>query len=306
MEPVMHIVIAGGTGFLGSALATTLAADGHTVTVLTRTSAAGSPDPVRHVHWTPDGSVGPWAAALNGATAVVNLAGESSAAKRWTAQQKQRILDSRVGATRSLVGAIAQASPRPTVFVSGSAVGYYGPCGAEPVTEDHGPGGDFLAQVAIKWEKEATRAEPSLRVVLLRTGLVLERSGGALPKMLPPFWFGAGGPVGTGRQYWPWIHLRDWVDLVRFAIGTDRVAGPMNATAPTPVTNAEFARALGRALHRPAFVPAPGFALRLMLGEMADALLLSGQRAVPAKAERLGHRFSFATLDTALRAIFDH
>jgi uncharacterized protein (TIGR01777 family) len=306
MEPAMHIVIAGGTGFLGSALATTLAAEGQTVTVLTRTSAGGSRDPGRHVHWTPDGTVGPWAAALNGATAVVNLAGESIAAKRWTAQQKQRIRDSRVRATRSLVGAIEQASPRPTVFLSGSAVGYYGPRADEPVTEEHGPGNDFLAQVAIEWEQEAARAEQWLRVVLLRTGLVLERSGGALPKMLPPFWFGAGGPVGNGRQYWPWIHLRDWVDLVRFAIGTDRVAGPMNASAPTPVTNAAFAQALGRALHRPAFMPAPGFALRLMLGEMADALLLSGQRAVPAKAERLGHRFSFATLDAALRAIFDH
>jgi uncharacterized protein len=307
MGPAMHTVIAGGTGFLGSALATTLAGEGHTVTVLTRKpSAPGPRDPVRHVQWMPDGTVGPWAATLNGATAVVNLAGESIAAKRWTASQKQRILDSRVRATRSLVGAIAQASPRPAVLISGSAVGYYGPRGDEPVTEDDGPGNDFLARVAIEWENEAMRAEQSLRVVRLRTGLVLERSGGALPKMLPPFWLGAGGPVGTGRQYWPWIHRRDWVDLVRVAIVTDSLAGPLNATAPNPVTNAEFARALGRALHRPAFMPAPGFALKLMLGEMADALLLSGQRAVPARAERLGHRFSFATVDAALRAIFAH
>jgi uncharacterized protein (TIGR01777 family) len=307
MGPAMHTVIAGGTGFLGRTLATTLAGEGHTVTVLTRKPAAPGPrDPVRHVQWMPDGTVGPWAATLNGATAVVNLAGESIAAKRWTAGQKQRILDSRVQATRSLVDAIAHASPRPAVLISGSAVGYYGPRGDEPVTEDDGPGADFLARVAIEWENEAMRAEQSLRVVRLRTGLVLERSGGALPKMLPPFWFGAGGPVGTGRQYWPWIHRRDWVDLVRVAIVTDSLAGPLNATAPNPVTNAEFARALGRALHRPAFMPAPGFALKLMLGEMADALLLSGQRAVPARAERLGHRFSFATVDAALRAIFAH
>ncbi len=212
---------------------------------------------------------------------------------------------SRVLATRSLTGAIAQAAAPPQIFASGSAVGYYGPLGDEVAAEDHAPGRDFLADVCVQWEEEASRAaSPRTRVVFLRTGLVLDRTGGALPQMLPPFWFGAGGPVGSGRQYWPWIHLQDWVDLVRFSMRTLPISGPLNVTAPAPVTNREFARTLGRVLRRPAFLPAPGFALRIILGEMAAGLLLSGQRAVPAKATRLGYRFAFADLETALRRIF--
>ena len=173
------------------------------------------------------------------------------------------------------------------------------------MTEDAPSGSDFLARVCAQWEAEATRAaSPRTRVVCIRTGLVLEKDGGALPQMLPPFRFGAGGPVGSGRQYWPWIHRDDWIALVRWAIQTPLTVGPINASAPNPVTNAEFARALGRAMRRPAFMPAPAFALRLMLGEMADALLLSGQRAIPAKAERLGFRFRYPLVDDALRAVF--
>src|SRR5262249_50431166 len=193
----------------------------------------------------------------------------------------------------------------PSVFVSGSAVGFYGALGDEVATEDQPAGSDFLAGVCVQWEREAARAAgPRTRLVAIRTGLVLEKDGGALPQMLPPFRFGAGGPVGSGRQYWPWIHRQDWIGLVRWAIDTPGVSGPVNATAPKPVTNAEFARSLGRALHRPAFMPAPAFALRLILGEMADALLLSGQRAIPAKAERFGYKFQYAELDRALAAIF--
>ena len=155
------------------------------------------------------------------------------------------------------------------------------------------------------WEAEARAAESVTRVVTVRTGLVLDRNEGALPQMLPPFWFGAGGPVGSGRQYWPWIHLQDWVDLVRFVIQTPAAAGPLNATAPTPVTNAEFASTLGRTIGRPAFMRAPGFALKLLLGEMAGPLLLAGQRAVPAKAEALGVTFTYRRLEEALRAIFN-
>jgi hypothetical protein len=284
-----------------------LVRDGHELTILSG-GARGGGDFTKHVRqlqWAPDGRAGPWAASISGADAVVNLAGESIAAKRWTAAQKQRILDSRVQATRSLVAAIGRATAPPAIFVSGSAVGYYGPLGDEPAPEERAPGNDFLATVAVQWEAEAMRAAGrGTRVVCIRTGLVLARDGGALPNMLPPFWFGAGGPVGSGRQYWSWIHVQDWVDLVRFAIQTPAVTGPLNVTAPTPVTNADFARALGRALRRPAFMPAPGFALRLMLGEMADALLLSGQRAIPARAERLGHPFAFKDLDSALHAIF--
>jgi uncharacterized protein (TIGR01777 family) len=302
----MKIVIAGGSGFLGLPLARSLAADGHEVVVLTRgnTTARASGHP-RSVSWAPDGEVGAWGSEVDGAGAVINLAGESIAAKRWTAAQKQRIADSRVQATRSLVTAIRAAEVPPSVFVSGSAVGYYGPLSDQPATEGTAAGTDFLARVCVQWEDEAiTAAGGRTRVVCVRTGLVLERDGGALPQMLPPFRFGAGGPVGSGRQYWPWIHRDDWIALVRWAIQTPAVSGPLNATAPHPVTNADFARALGRAMHRPAFMPAPAFALRLMLGEMADALLLAGQNAVPANALRAGFRFTYSELDEALAAIF--
>jgi uncharacterized protein (TIGR01777 family) len=299
----MRIVVAGGTGFLGRPLAAALAADGHEVVVLSRSAPGGGPP--RAVAWAPDGSAGPWAKEIDGAGAVVNLAGESIAGRRWSAAHRQRILDSRVHATRSLAAAIAQAASPPPVFVSGSAVGYYGPLGDEPVTEAAGPGADFLAGVCAAWEAEAIRARSArTRVVCIRTGLVLEKDGGALPQMLPPFWFGAGGPVGSGRQWWPWIHRADWVAMVRWAMATMAVDGAINVTAPLPETNRDFARALGRAMHRPAFMPAPAFALRLLLGEMADALLLSGQRAVPEKAQRLGFTFRYSRVDDAMRAIF--
>jgi uncharacterized protein (TIGR01777 family) len=307
----MRIVIAGGTGFLGHPLSAALVAGGHDLVLLTRAATpstgaghqhARAPSP-RLVTWTPDGSTGPWARELDGAGAVINLAGESIAGPRWTEARKARILDSRLQATRSLVAAIRATAP--PVFVSASAVGYYGPLADEVATEDRAAGSDFLAQVCLRWETAARGAESDrTRVVLVRTGIVLEADGGALPQMLPPFRFGVGGAVGSGRQYWPWIHRDDWVALIRWIIETPAVAGAVNATAPHPVTNADFAKALGHALHRPAFMPAPGFALRLLLGEMADALLLSGQRAVPAKAERLGFRFTYANVDDALRAIF--
>lgn len=300
----MKIVIAGGTGFLGRPLVAALAADGHDIVVLTRGSRGEGGSRARAVAWNPNGDTGPWIEEIDGADAVINLAGESIAGKRWTAAQKQRILDSRVQATRSLAAAIRGAAVAPSVWLSGSAVGYYGPLGDETATEDTPAGSDFLAGVCRQWEQEAmTAASARTRVVCVRTGIVLERDGGALPQMLPPFYLGAGGPVGSGRQYWPWIHRADWVALVLWTLTTP-VSGAVNATAPNPVTNADFARALGRALHRPAFMPAPAFALRLLLGEMADALLLSGQRAVPAVAERGGFRFQYKQVDEALSAIF--
>jgi uncharacterized protein (TIGR01777 family) len=301
----VKVVIAGATGFLGQPLARALAADGRDIVILTRRTDPPRPATgARFLTWRPDARPGPWAAEIDGADAVVNLAGESIAASRWSDAQKQRILDSRVQATRTLADAISGTSRPPPVFVSGSAVGYYGPRGDEAVTEEQPPGSDFLAKVCTAWEAEAIRARSATRVVCIRTGLVLENGGGALPRMVLPFKFGAGGPLGSGRQYMPWIHRDDWVALLRWTIATSSADGPINATAPNPVTNAEFARALGRALHRPAFMPAPGFALRLALGEMADALLLSGQRALPTKAERLGFRFRFTQLDDALQAIF--
>jgi len=277
----MKIAIAGGTGFLGGPLGQRLATQGHEVVNLPR----GSAD-------------------IDGTDAVINLAGESIAGKRWTAARKQRILESRVLTTRHLVDAIMRAAAPPPVFISGSAVGYYGPRGDEIATEYAPAGSDFLANVCVAWEAEADRAVAHTRVVRVRTGLVLHTDGGALPQILMPFWLGVGGPVGSGRQYWPWIHRTDWIDLVCWALRTPSVNGAINATAPNPVTNKEFARAVGRAFHRPAFMPTPGFALRLLLGEMADGLLLSGQRAVPAKADALGFSFTYTHVDDALAAIF--
>ncbi len=296
----MRIVLAGGTGFLGAPLAAALAADGHEVVILSRTAAAP-----RTIVWHPDGSSGPWARAVDGAAAIVNLAGASIAGHRWTAAHKARIRDSRILATRSLAAAIREAASPPAVLVNGSAVGYYGPRGDEIVTEASPPGDDFLAGVCVDWEREAAAAAgPQTRVVCVRTGLVIERDGGALPQMLLPFRLGVGGPVGSGRQYWPWIHHADWIAVVRWAIDVDALTGAINATAPQPVTNREFARSLGRVMHRPAFMPAPAFALRVILGEMADALLLTGQRAVPDRAIKAGFRFKYPALDAALRAIF--
>ena len=283
----MKIAITGGTGFIGRPLAAALSADRHDVVLLRRDAQTG------------------WPAQIDGADIVVNLAGENIGGKRWSTGQKEQILGSRVKATRIVADAIRAAAAPPSLLISGSAVGYYGPRGDEPATEETPAGSDFLARVCVEWEAEATRAaSPRTRVVCLRTGLPLEKDGGALPQMIPPFKFGVGGPLGSGRQYWPWIHREDWINLVCWTIQTPAVAGPINATAPNPVTNAEFARALGRALHRPSVMPAPAFALRILLGEMADALLLSGQRAVPAKAERLGFTFRYRELDAALHAIF--
>ncbi len=308
----MRIVIAGGSGFLGRPLARQLSAEGHEVVVLTRAAdstrrdAIGSGGRIRSVQWSPDGNAGSWAAELEGAGAVVNLAGASIAGRRWSDAHKRLVLESRLQATSSLVAAIQRATTPPPVFVSGSGVGYYGPHGDEIVTEQTEAGQDFLAGVCVKWEAEAQRASNDrTRVVRVRTGLVLEKDGGALPPMLPPFKFGVGGPIGSGRQYWPWIHRDDWMALVRVAIQSSNLVGPVNATAPEPVTNAAFAHALGAALHRPAFLPTPAFAMRLLLGEMADGLILSGQRAIPERAQRAGFTFKYAHLDEALRAIFN-
>ena len=301
----MHIVIAGGSGFLGSALARTIAAEGHQVSILTRRLSASAPAQPRisFVQWTPDGSAGSWATAVDGATAVINLAGESIAAKRWSPAQKQKLRDSRLLATRSLTTAIRQAARSPAVLISGSAVGYYGNRGDETITEASSPGTDFLAGVAKEWEAAANEVVNVNRVALVRTGIVLDRRGGALPKMLPPFQMFVGGPLGSGTQYMPWIHKDDWVRMVSWMITADGARGPLNATSPSPVTNAEFSRALGHALKRPSMLPAPAFALRLALGEMADALLLSGQRALPVRATDLGFSFRYSNIDEALASV---
>ena len=304
----MHIVVAGGSGFLGRTLVQRLVADGHRVQILTRQTIRPDTDdsasPVQRVTWTPDGNTGPWASACRGADVVVNLAGESIGDRRWSTLRKAQLIASRLKPTRSLVTFIRNADPKPALLVSSSAIGFYGDRGDrgdEELTESAERGRDFLADLCDEWEHEASLARSAAtRVVIVRTGIVLDPADGALAKMLLPFRLGAGGPFGSGRQYMSWIHRDDWVSLVRWLISTPGLDGPFNAAAPHPVTNAEFARTLGRTLHRPAVLPAPGFALRLLLGEMAQALLLSSQRVTPRRALDLGFRFAFERVDAAL------
>jgi uncharacterized protein (TIGR01777 family) len=299
----MQIVIAGGTGFLGRALVGALRAEGHRVRVLTR-----RPRHADDVAWSPEPDeerARPWTSAIEGADAVINLAGESIAGTRWNAARKKAIRDSRLNATGALVLAIANARQRPPVLISASAVGFYGNRGDERLTEDSSPGTDFLADVCRDWERIALEVATISRVVRVRTGVVLGRGGGALPPMALPFRFFVGGPVGSGTQYLSWIHIDDWVAMIRWALHTEGVGGAINLTAPAPVTNTEFAHALGRALHRPAFIRTPAFALRLLLGEeMAEALVLGGQRVLPARAETMGYSFKYTKVESALRAIY--
>jgi uncharacterized protein len=301
----MRILIAGGSGFLGQALTHRFTAGGHRVQILTRqavrpaTSSPGSP--VERITWTPDGSLGPWSAACRGTNVIINLAGESLASGRWSLPRKAQLTASRLHPTRSLVAFITQTDPKPALLLSSSAIGFYGDRGDQVITEAAPIGTDFLAELCAAWENQAVKARNlGTRVVLVRTGLVLDPSEGALAKMLLPFRLGAGGRFGSGRQYMSWIHRDDWVSLVLWAAGKPGLDGPLNATAPNPVTNAEFARTLGRVLRRPAILPAPAFALRLLLGETADALLLSGQRVTPHRALDLGFRFAYERLDAAL------
>src|SRR5262245_12538814 len=295
----MRIVVAGGSGFLGRALVHACRADGHDVKVLTRhPRAAGD------VGWSAHAN-GTLTAALEQSDAVVNLAGEGIADRRWTSSRKTAILDSRVESTRTLAGALRACTTPPRIFISGSAIGFYGTDTSEPRTEESPAGSDFLATVCRAWEHEASLVAGVARVVLLRTGVVLARDGGALPRMALPFRFFAGGRLGSGRQYISWIHRDDWIAMVRWALTNSDVSGPLNLTAPSPVTNAGFTHALAMAMRRPALLPMPAVALRLMLGkEMADSLLLESQRLVPAKAQQLGFRFRFETIDAALRDIF--
>ena len=296
----MRIVIAGGSGFLGRALADALRREGRQVKVLTRRPGALAADDVR---WNPE-SGGAWSGVLERTEAVVNLAGEGIADRSWTAARKAAILSSRITATRTLSEAIRACAHPPRIFVSASGVGFYGTPGDQPLTEESAPGSDFLATVCRLWERETSAAVGVARIVFLRTGVVLSRDGGALPRMALPFRFFVGGRLGSGRQYVSWIHLKDWVEMVRWALN-DTVSGPLNVTAPNPVTNAEFAKALAAAMHRPALFPVPAVVLRGMLGrEMADALLLEGQRALPRRAETLGFRFRYPTVDAALDAIY--
>lgn len=288
----------GATGRIGSHLVAALKARGDEVTVLSRDPGRASERlGVEAMEWDP--VVGAPLESLVGRDGVVHLAGED-VAQRWSKDAKQRILGSREDGTRSIVHGIFDAKPRPKVLVCASASGYYGQRGDEPVDEAQPPGRDWLADVCVRWESQADTAKLGMRVVKVRTGIVLDAEGGALAKMLPPFKAGLGGPIGGGKQYMPWIHLDDLVGIYLAALDSPDFAGPINASAPNPVTNKEFSQALGRALHRPAVAPVPGFTIKAMYGAMAQ-IVLTGVRMVPGRAAELGYEFAHPDIDEALR-----
>jgi uncharacterized protein (TIGR01777 family) len=298
----MQVIITGGTGLIGRALASSLTADNHEVIVLSRSpqKAKNVPAAAEVVQW--DGRTAKeWGHWVDGADAIVNLAGESIGAGRWTAVRKQRIHDSRINAGKAVVEAIEAAENKPGVLIQSSAVGYYGPRNDTEVSEDTPPGHDFLAKLCVAWEASTAPVETmGVRRVIIRTGLVLSLDGGAFPRMLLPFKLFAGGPLGGGQQGFSWIHIADAVAGIRFLIDKPAASGPFNLTAPMPLTNAEFGRVLGRVLHRPAIMPTPSFALRLAFGEMST-VLLTGQQAVPYRLQDLGFTLKFPKAESALR-----
>ena len=301
----MRVAIAGSSGLVGSALAVALTGRGDDVIRLVRPEST-----TNGIAWDPPaGTVD--APALEGVDAVVNLAGRSIGERRWTAVEKQRLWDSRIDSTRLLARTVAALAARPAVFVNASAVGYYGDGGESVLTEASPPGSGFLADLCVAWEASTKPAAAAgVRVVHLRSGIVLSTDGGALgrllapfgPKWISPFRWGLGGPVGRGRQWWPWISLGDEVRAILHILDTG-ISGPVNVVAPTPVTNRDFARALGRVLRRPAVLPIPGFVLKLLLGpELADALVLEGQRAAPAALVESGFEFEHSEVATGLHS----
>lgn len=292
----MAILVFGGSGLVGTALCVALRHDGvHAVPL--RAPRAGD------AAWEPAATAAQLEA-LEGADAIVNLSGASIGDGRWTPERKRVLRDSRIDSTRLLVDAMARLRQKPKVFVCASAVGYYGSRGDEELTESSAAGTDFLGGVTHEWEAQAQQAEGSgIRTVMTRFGVILSANGGALPRMLTPFKMGAGGRLGDGKQWMAWVEIQDVVGAIRWIIANPEARGPVNVVSPNPVQNSEFTRVLARVLHRPAIFPAPAFALRMMLGEMADALLLSSQRAKPEKLVAGGFRFRFETLKPALREV---
>ena len=306
MLDLMRVAVTGATGLIGRAVVQALLARGDAVVALSRDAdrarqALGGA--VEAHAWPKPTDEPPPEAALSGADAVLHLLGEP-VAQRWSAGAKQSIRRSRTDGTRSLVEGLLALAPerRPGTLVSQSAVGLYGPRGDEQITEDAAAGHDFLAGVVVAWEEEAMRGATELRIALTRTGVVLSPEGGALAKMLPFFRLGTGGPVAGGRQYVPWIHLDDVVGAMLFCLDNAGATGPVNLAAPNPVTNAELSRTLGRVLKRPAVLPVPGVALKLLYGEMAQ-IVITGQRAVPARLNQLGYAFRHPDLEAALRDV---
>ena len=297
----MKILISGASGLVGNALASRLQQDGHTVARLVR--PGGGRSSPGDIFWDPMAATVD-APAMEGFDAVIHLSGASIAEVRWTPERKAVLRSSRIDSTRVLVDMLSGLRQKPRVFLCASATGYYGNRGDELLTESSEGGSDFLALTARDWEAEARRAElAGIRTVRLRFGVILSAEGGALPRMLTPFKYGIGGRLGSGNQWMSWIALEDVVEIVRSAIPSAEFSGPLNVVAPNPVRNSEFTRVVATALHRPAIFSAPAFALRIALGEMADPLLLSSQRAIPERLIAIGYEFRFANLDAALQSI---
>ena len=300
----MQIVVAGGTGFIGRPLCVALCQEGHRVTLLTRRIEAqrSYDSTVTAVEWN-GREAGSWEHCLDGADAVINLAGAPIADGRWNDARKQLLMDSRVFTTRLLVEALSRCSSKPRTLINASGIGYYGARDDRALDEGAARGQGFLSYLCFLWEAEALRAaEFGVRVVMLRTGMVLEQDGGALPKMLLPFRFFAGGPIMPGTQWVSWIHRRDHIGLIKWALTTPSISGPINAVAPGAVTMKQFCGSIGRILHRPSWLPVPGFALRVALGELGT-LMTTGQHVTPAKALSRGYVFQYPKLEPALRAI---
>ncbi|NJN93870.1 MAG: TIGR01777 family protein [Anaerolineales bacterium] len=301
----MQILIAGGTGTIGRRLVYHLLQYGHVVKVVSRQPfrPANLPAKIVFAEWDGKSAQG-WGNLVEGADAVVNLAGAGIADEAWTEARKKEIEESRVNAGKAVVEAISAASVKPKVLIQSSAVGYYGVQNNDQVlTEDTPPANDFLGRTCQAWEASTAAVEAlGVRRVIIRTGVVLDMQGGALPKMVLPFRFFAGGPIGNGRQWFPWIHYCDEVEAIRFLIQTEAASGPFNLTAPNPVRSSELAKAIGKVMKRPAFAPAPAFAFKTMFGEMAT-VLLDGQQAVPKRLQELGYQFKFSQVEAALRDV---
>jgi uncharacterized protein (TIGR01777 family) len=303
----MRILVVGGTGLVGKRLCAALALAGHDLRAVSRNVPRSVP------HLPPGTDLRPlpktddeWTSLVDGCNAIFNLAGEGLVEGRWSEDRKKSLRDSRVSLTDSLVRACGETVRRPRVLVNASAIGFYGPHGDEDLNESSAPGDDFLAEMCVAWEQAALAAKDvGLRVVTVRIGVVLSMDGGSLGKMLPPFRLGLGGPFGTGEQYFSWVHEDDLTGLLIHALDNESVEGAMNGTAPNPVRNGEFAKTLGGILNRPAFLSPPDFVIRLALGEVADAILLTGQKVLPAVAQKTGYKFRYETVEDALRALLD-
>lgn len=306
----MRVIITGGTGLIGRALANSLAHDKHEVIVLSRNKnrTAGLASGVKVVEWDAKTAQG-WGSLVDGAGAIVNLAGESIAGEgfppsRWTPERKKRIRDSRISAGKAIVEAISAAKNKPAVLIQSSAVGYYGVHGDEEITESSPAGSDFLAGVAKEWEASTAAVDGmGIRRVIVRTGIVLSTKGGVLPQLSLPFKLFAGGPIGSGKQQMPWIHIDDEVAAIRYLMDTPTATGAFNLSAPEPLNNAALGRVMGRVMGRPAFIPTPGFVFKIAFGELAT-LLLDGQRAVPKRLLESGFSFKYADAESALRDLF--